>query len=46
MSAFGPLPAVKRIWKNVKNVTSGAFIAMWQQRVSHFFVRYSEAAAN
>jgi hypothetical protein len=24
------LPAVKRIWKNVNNVTSGAFVAMWQ----------------
>jgi len=40
------LPAVKRIWKNVKNVTSGAFVAMWQQRVSLFYARYSEAAAN
>jgi hypothetical protein len=40
------LPAVKRIWKNVNNVTSGAFVAMWQQRVSHFYSRYSEAAAD
>ena len=40
------LPAVKRIWKNVNNVTSGAFVAMWQQRVSHFYARYSQAAAN
>lgn len=40
------LPAVKRIWKNVNNVTSGAFVAMWQQRVSHFYARYSAAAAN
>ena len=40
------LPAVKRIWKNVNNVTSGAFVAMWQQRVSHFYARYSEVAAN
>jgi hypothetical protein len=40
------LPAVKRIWKNVNNVTSGAFVAMWQQRVSHFYARYSEIAAN
>lgn len=40
------LPAVKRIWKNVNRVTSGAFVAMWQQRVSHFYARYSEAAAN
>lgn len=40
------LPAVKRIWKNVNNVTSGAFVAMWQQRVIHFYARYSEAAPN
>ena len=40
------LPAVKRIWKNVNNVTSGAFVAMWRQRVSQFYARYSEAAAN
>ena len=40
------LPAVKRIRKNVNNVTSGAFVAMWQQRVSYFYARYSEAAAN
>jgi hypothetical protein len=40
------LPAFKRIWKNVNNVTSGAFVAMWQQRVSRFYARYSEAAAN
>src|SRR5450631_4272180 len=39
------LPTVKRIWKNVNNVTSGAFVAMWQQRVSHFYARYSEVAA-
>ncbi len=40
------LPAVKRIWKNVNNVTSGAFVAMWQQRVSDFYAGYSEVAAN
>jgi hypothetical protein len=40
------LPAVKRIWKDVNKVTSGAFVAMWQQRVSHFYARYSTAAAN
>jgi len=39
------LPAVKRIWKSVNNVTSGEFIAMWQQRVSLFYTRYSEPAA-
>jgi hypothetical protein len=40
------LPAIKRVWKNVNNVTSGAFVAMWQQRVSHFYSRYADAAAN
>jgi hypothetical protein len=40
------LPAIKRVWKNVDKVTSGAFVSMWQQRVSHFYSRYSEAAAN
>lgn len=40
------LPALKRAWKNVNKVTSGAFVAMWQQRVSEFYARYSEAAAN
>ena len=40
------LPAVKRIWKNVNNVTSSAFVAMWQQRVSDFYAGYSEVAAN
>jgi len=40
------LPDLKRAWKNVNKVTSGAFVSMWQQRVSHFYSRYSEAAAN
>jgi hypothetical protein len=38
------LPALKRAWKNVNNVTSAAFVGMWQQRVSHFYSRYSDAA--
>jgi len=40
------LPALKRTWKNVNKVTSGAFVAMWQQRLSYFYTRYSQAAAN
>jgi hypothetical protein len=40
------LPAIKRAWKNVNNVTSAAFVGMWQQRVSQFYSRYSAAAAN
>ncbi|HEX3990385.1 MAG TPA: transglycosylase SLT domain-containing protein, partial [Acetobacteraceae bacterium] len=30
------LPAIKRAWKSVDKVTSAAFVAMWQQRVSYF----------
>jgi hypothetical protein len=40
------LPAIKRVWKTVDNVTSSAFVGMWQERVSHFYSRYSDAAAN
>jgi hypothetical protein len=39
------LPAIKHIWKTVDNVTSGAFVGMWQQRVSQFYSRYYEATA-
>jgi hypothetical protein len=38
------LPGIKHIWKTVNKLTSGAFVAMWQQRVDHFYARYSEAA--
>jgi len=37
------LPAIKKIWKTVNNLTSGAFVGMWQQRVAQFYSRYSEA---
>ncbi len=40
------LPAIKHVWKTVDNVTSGAFVGMWRQRVAQFYSRYSEAAAN
>jgi hypothetical protein len=40
------LPALKKTWKNVNKVTSAAFVGMWNQRVSQFYTRYSEAAAN
>ena len=39
------LPAIKQIWKTVNNFTSGAFVGMWQQRVSQFYSRYSETTA-
>jgi hypothetical protein len=37
------LPTIKHICKSVTKLTSGAFVAMWQQRVDHFYARYSEA---
>ena len=39
-------PAIKRVWKNVNNVTSNDFMSMWQQRVSQFYLKYSGAAPN
>jgi hypothetical protein len=39
------LPAIKAIWKTVDNLTSGAFVEMWQQRVDLFYGRYSQALA-
>jgi hypothetical protein len=35
------LPAVKREWKSVDRLTSGAFVAMWRDRVETFYVRYT-----
>ena len=40
------LPDLKRAWKNVNNVSSSAFVVMWQQRLAHFYSRYSEPAEN
>jgi hypothetical protein len=37
------LPEIKRVWKSVDNLTSGAFVQMWQQRIDQFYTRYSEA---
>ena len=37
------LPAIKHIWQSVEKLTSGAFVAMWQQRVDHLYSRYSVA---
>ena len=33
------LPAIKKAWKNVNNVTSSAFVGMWRERVSQFYAR-------
>jgi hypothetical protein len=40
------LPEVKHVWKSVENLTSGAFVKMWQERLDRFYTRYSEATAN
>jgi hypothetical protein len=38
------LPAVKKVWKSVDNLTSGAFVAMWHDRMDMFYSRYAQAA--
>jgi hypothetical protein len=40
------LPDVKRVCKSVDNLTSGAFVQMWRDRVDHFYTRYAEATTN
>ena len=35
------LPTFKHIWKSVNNLTSGAFVAMWRERVDRLYARYS-----
>jgi hypothetical protein len=40
------LPAVKREWKSVDGLTSGAFVAMWRDRVDTFYARYPAANVN
>jgi len=35
------LPAVKREWKSVDSLTSGAFVAMWRDRVDTLYARLS-----
>ena len=37
------LPAIKRVWKSVDKLTSGAFVGMWQQRVAELYSHYSVA---
>lgn len=38
------LPAIKHLWKSVDKLTSGAFVAMWRQRVENLYSHYSLAA--
>jgi Transglycosylase SLT domain len=35
------LPAVKREWESVDRLTSGAFVAMWRDRVETLYARYT-----
>lgn len=39
------VPAVKHAWKSVNKLTSGAFVAMWRERVAHFYSKYMATAA-
>jgi hypothetical protein len=40
---WNTLPAVKREWKSVDRLTSGAFVAMWRDRIDHLYERYTVA---
>jgi hypothetical protein len=37
------LPEVKNVWKSVDNLTSGAFVKMWQDQVNRFYIHYSDS---
>jgi Transglycosylase SLT domain len=39
------LPALKKEWKSVENVTSEAFVGMWRARVAEFYTKYMATAA-
>lgn len=39
------LPALKREWKSVENVTSEKFVGMWRARVAEFYGKYMATAA-
>ena len=38
------LPDIKKVWKSVENLTSAAFVGMWEQRVAELYARYSKTA--
>ena len=38
------LPEIKKAWKSVDNLTSGAFVHMWETRIDGLYARYSEGA--
>jgi hypothetical protein len=39
------LPEIKQTWKSVDNLTSGAFVHMWETRIDGLYARYSDAAS-
>jgi len=39
------LPAAKHAWKSVDNLTSGAFVGMWRERVADLYSKYMTTAA-
>jgi len=39
------LPTIKKVWKSVDQLTSAAFVSMWQQRVDYLYARYAAAIA-
>jgi Transglycosylase SLT domain len=38
------LPAVKKVWKSVDDMTSDAFVGMWRERVAGFMTKYMSTA--
>jgi hypothetical protein len=38
------LPEIKKVWKSVENLTSAAFVGMWERRVADLYARYSKTA--
>jgi|HubBroStandDraft_5_1064220.scaffolds.fasta_scaffold46687_2 hypothetical protein len=38
------LPSVKDTWKSVDKLTSEAFVAMWHERLAHFYSKYMATA--
>jgi hypothetical protein len=38
------LPEIKKIWKSVDNLTSAAFVRMWEQRIADLYARYAQTA--
>jgi len=39
------LPAIKKVWKSVDQMTSEAFVGMWRARVAEFYSKYMATAA-